>query len=287
MAKSDFYKILNIDAKASLKQIKSAYRQLALKYHPDHNPGNSEAAEKFAEIKLAYETLTTPELRNNYDTQYRPSPEPQPRAEPQPQTSATGQKTRGKNLRFNLFITLEDVAHGCDRSIRYVRTNKHEKETIQLKVRVPKGAFQNQRLKLVGYGDIQGDASGDLFVIIHIQNHPMFLRKDLNIRVNVPISYLDAALGSTIEVPTLTGVRKVKLKVCEFDDLQHRLKGFGLPDPKGHFKGDLVVHCFIEHPKRLSQNERKILEKGLQTWPEGEMMQQYQVYLKELKGRKR
>ncbi len=269
-----------------MKEIKSAYRQLALKYHPDHNPDNSEASERFAEIKEAYETLTTPELKKNYDSHYKPSPRPQPRAEPQPQTSSTGKTTKGKNLRYNLFITLEDVVNGVDRTIRYIRNNKKEKETVQLKVRVPKGAFHFQRLKLSGYGDVTAEAIGDLFVIIHIQNHPIFLRNELNIRVNVPIRYIDAALGSQIEVPTLNGIRKLKLKVCEFEDLQHTLRGFGLPDPKGHYKGDLLVHCFIEHPKRLSTHERNSMEKSLRTWPEGEMMQQYQTYLKELKGSK-
>ncbi len=290
MARKDYYKILNVDPKANLKEIKSAYRQLALKYHPDHNPDNPDAISMFSEIKEAYETLTTTELKKNYDSTYRPTPRPQPRAEPQPQPNGTkaGQGGgKGKNLRYNLFITLEDVVRGCDRTIRYIRTNNNEKETVQIKVRVPKGAFQNQRLKLGGYGDISKDGAGDLFVIVHIQNHPMFIRNELNLRVNVPITYADAALGSTIDVPSLNGIRKLKLKVCEFDDLQHVLRGFGLPDPKGNFKGDLIVHCFIEHPKRLSTQERANLERSLKTWPQGEMMQQYQVYLRELKGSKK
>jgi curved DNA-binding protein len=287
LAKKDYYRILNIDAKASVKQIKSAYRQMALKYHPDHNPGNEDAAIQFAKIKEAYDTLTTPELRRNYDAQYSPSPPPRAKVEPQtspvPEPRGNG---RGKNLRYNLYITLEDVANGCERGIRYMRSNGGEKETLQIKVRVPQGAFHHQRLKLAGYGDVTPDGTGDLFVIVHLQNHPIFLRNELNLRVNVPIRYIDAALGSSIDIPTLSGVRKLKLKVCEFDDLEYVLRGFGLPDAKGGYKGDLVVHCFIEHPKRLSTHERQSMEKGLRTWPQGEMMQQYQVYLKEQKGRK-
>lgn len=291
MAKKDFYKILNIDQKASLKAIKSAYRQLALKYHPDHNPDNPKAAAMFNEIREAYEVLSSAQLRKNYDFTYTPEPVYRPEQSEGPKDSSpSAQKDKRKrksNLRYNLFITLEDVAKGCERSIRYIRNNQGEKETVQLKVKVPKGAFHNQRLKLSGYGDITKDGQGDLFVIVHLQNHPIFLRTDLNLRVNVPISYLDAALGSTIEVPTLNGIRKLKLRACEFEELEYRMQGFGLPDPKLQYKGELLVHCFIEHPKKLGSNDKNNLQRALKTWPQGEMMQQYQSYLEQIKGSKK
>ena len=283
MAKKDFYKILKVDPKSSLKEIKSAYRQLALKYHPDHNPENPDAAEMFAIIKEAYEVLTTADLRKSYDFDYTPSRR-EPTVQPQKPTGPVESKKKGKNLRYNLYISLEDVSKGCERGIRYIRKNKNESETIQLKVKVPKGAFDNQRLKLTNYGDTDQGGSGDLFVIIHLHDHPIFLKNDLNLRVNVPVSYLDVMLGSMIEVPTLNGIKKIKLKACEFDDLETTMKGFGLPDHKGHFKGDLLVHFFIEHPRKLSTAEKNAVQKGLRTWPQGEMMQQYQNYLKQQKG---
>ena len=246
MAKKDYYKILNVDHKANLKTIKSAYRQLALKYHPDHNPGNARALKMFNQVKEAYEILISSEQKKNYDFSYTPGPTPKAQAKTSPREA--GEKTSGKNLRYNLYITLEDVAKGCERGIRYMRKNSSEKETVQLKIKVPKGAFHHQRLKLADYGDTDKSGTGDLFVIIHLQTHPMFLKNDLNLRVNVPIRYIDAALGSTVEVPTLGGIRKLKLKACEFEDLEYTMTGFGLPDPKGHFKGDLIVYCFIEHP---------------------------------------
>ncbi len=287
MAKKDYYQILNVDHKSSLKQIKSAFRQLALKYHPDHNPGNLDAAQLFSQIKEAYEFLSTPELRKQYDSFYKPRTAPAAERQPQaaPKSSTATRPKKSQNLRYTLFITLEDVVTGCERGIRYIRNNKNEKETVQLKVKVPVGAYHLQRLKLSGYGDVDTSGAGDLFVIVQHQNHPMFLKNDLNLRVNVPVSYIDIALGSTLEVPTLTGIRKLKLKSCEFEDLDTTLRGFGLPDHEGRYKGDLEVHFFIEHPKKLSNSEKEALESQRRSWPQGEMMQQYQVYLKNLKGR--
>lgn len=237
----------------------------------------------FNKVREAYELLIDSDLRKQYDFTYKPeksavSPEP-------PQSKTKTGTTKGKNLRYNLYIRLEDVANGCERSIRYIRNNNSEKETVQIKVAVPKGAFDKQRLKLSGYGDIDKQATGDLFVIIHLQEHPLFIRRDINLRVNVPIRYLDAVLGSTIEIPTLKGLRKLKLRGCEFDKMDYTLKGFGLPDPKGNYRGDLEVHCFIDNPSRLSQSERNSLQKIANSWPQPEMMKQYQDSIKSMKGK--
>lgn len=286
MAKKDYYKILNVDHKAPIKAIKTAYRQLALKYHPDHNPDNQQALEMFTLIKEAYEVVSDPDTRAKYDFSYTPTKtDPIVEHQAPPQTSkSTSSPKKVKNLRYNLFITLEDVLNGCDRSIRFIRKNNGENETIQLKVRVPKGAFNHQRLKLSGYGDKSQTETGDLFVIIQLQEHPIFLKNDLNLRVNVPIRYVDVLLGSQIEVPTLNGIRKIKLKPCEFDQLNVTLKGFGLPDPKDHFKGELLVHFFIENPRSLSTSEKNAMQKILRTWPEGDMVRQYKSYLTQHKG---
>ena len=287
MAKKDYYKILNVTQKSSLKEIKSAYRQLALKYHPDHNPDNDDAIEMFNRIKEAYDILTDADLRKKFDFTYKPTKQ-EPVHEPEePKTtgSKVDNKKKGKNLRYNLYITLEDVASGCERSIRYIRKNNGENETVQLKVKVPVGSFHLQRLKLVNYGDTDKTGTGDLFVIIHLQEHPMFIKNDIDLRVNVPVSYIDIMLGSSIEVPTLKGIRKLKLKACEFDKLEYRMKGFGLPDNKNHLKGDLTIYCFIEHPRKLTTHEKNAAQKAQKSWPQGEMMRQYHSYLKQIKGK--
>ncbi len=256
---------------------------MALKYHPDHNPDNLEALKQFTLVKEAYEVLISTSLRQSYDLNYKPQAKPDGKVRSAQSDPDEGGPKASKNLRYNLYITLEDVAQGCQRSIRYIRTNSKEKETVQLTVKVPKGAFHQQRLKLSGYGDVDGAATGDLFVIVLLQNHPIFLKEGLDLRVNIPVTYLDVMMGSQIEVPTLTGLRKVKLKACEFENLHFNLKGYGLPDIKPHLRGDLNIHCFIEHPTKLSPTEKNAMQNILKTWPRGEMMQQYQSYLNQLK----
>ncbi|MCJ8277376.1 MAG: J domain-containing protein [Bdellovibrionales bacterium] len=279
MAKKDYYFILGIDPSASQKAIKSAYRQLALKYHPDHNPQNAKAADRFKLIREAYDVLSNADAKRNYDFDYQPrQAQPKRPAAKKKATKTTKRPAAGarkKNLRYNVFVTLEDVARGVEKTIRYIRTVDGEKETIQLNVKIPKGAYHQQRLKVTNFGA----EAGDLFVIVHLQNHPLFQVDGLNISVNVPINYLQAAEGATVEVPTLTGVRRIKLRSCDFDNLQYELRGQGLPDLNTGQKGDLVVYCFIEHPKRLNPHQKNALQKALSSWPQGDMMQEYQSYL--------
>ena len=279
----DYYSILNIDPSAGLKEIKSAYRQMALKYHPDHNPGDKQALDQFNLVKKAYETLRVPELRKVYDKTHRPLKKQKP-------TVTTDFKSSGKffknNLRYNLYITLEDTVKGCEKKISYIRKNENRKETVQLKIKVPKGAFHHQRLKISEYGNKNHNISGNLFVIIHLQDHPIFIRKGLDLKINVPMSYLDALLGENLEIPTLFGLKKLKLKICDFENLNFTWKGLGLTDPKGQSQGDLHIHCFIENPENLSIKDKNALQKLQKSWPQGKMMGQYQSFLNKFKESK-
>ena len=278
MASKDYYSILNIDPCANLKEIKSAYRQMALKYHPDHNPGDRKALSQFNLVKKAYETLRVPELRKIYDETRKPDKKQSP-ASIDPQ----GSRRFFKNLRYNLYITLEDAAKGCQRRISYIRKNGNKKEITQLKIKVPKGAFHHQRLKISKYGNTDHRGQGDLFVIIHLQNHPVFIRKGLDLKINVPISYLDILLGQSLEIPTLFGLKKLKLKAHDFENLTFTWKGLGLPDLRGQSQGDLQVNCFIEHPGNFNAKDKNALQKLQKSWPKGEMMQEYQSYLNQIK----
>ena len=278
MAKKDYYLILGIDHKATQKAIKTAYRQKALKYHPDHNPLNAKAADRFKLIREAYEVLSSPDKKQNYDSSYTPVKKSAPEA-PTPSQKKSTTPGNKKNLRYNVFITLEEVVSGCEKTIRYLRHNNGEKEIIQLKVQIPKGAYNQQRLKVSEYGA----DTGDLFVIVHLQNHPIFQTDGLDISVNVPINYLQAALGEIIEVPTLNGIKKIKLRSCEFDKIHFTLNNLGLPDLKTGTRGKLNIYCFVEHPKRLNPEQKNAVQKSLSSWPEGDMMQEYHSHLNKLR----
>ncbi|MCB0378497.1 MAG: J domain-containing protein [Bdellovibrionales bacterium] len=287
MAKPDFYFILGIDQKATANDIKRAYRQLALKYHPDHNPNNSKAEDRFKKILEAYETLSNPELRKQYDELYKPSPRPSQTGgdPPKPKAGASSSpRPPKKHLRYNVFVTLEEITQGCEKTIRYMRDHNGEKETIQLKVKIPKGAQHQQRLRVNQFGGGHSQDKGDLIVVVHIQNHPVFQRDGLNISVNVPINYLQALTGAIIEVPTLEGVEKIRLRQCQFEDLRFSLDKKGLPDLKTSQRGKLDIFCFIEHPKKTTGLDKNALQKLLNSWPQGEMMQQYHEHIQQMKG---
>lgn len=281
----DYYAILSIDPSADLKQIKTAYRQLALKYHPDHNPNNKEAEQIFSLVKEAYEVLSDPNERKNYDSTYRPirTPSSVQTAQPDIEKNApkSGDKTKkaAPNLRYTIYLTLEEVSRGTQKTIRYIRKGLKEKETVEVTVPIPRGAYPSQRLKLAGYGDYSGTNYSDLYVIIQYHNHPMFIRTDLDLRINVPVTYLDVLLGQSIEVPTLHGLKKIKLVSCGFDQLKITLQGMGLPNNKSTLTGDLHIHCFVENPKKLTAQDKARLQQLGTTWPQGELMQQYQTDL--------
>ncbi len=282
MARKSYYTILNIDPSAGPKEIKSAYRQMALKYHPDHNPGDRQVLPQFNLVQKAYETLRVPELRKIYDETHKNLKIKVPTVTTDSGAESSG-KSFNKNLRYNLYITLEDVVRGCERRISYIRKNENRKETVQLKVKVPKGAFHCQRLKISEYGNRGDHVFGDLFVVVHLQDHPVFTRKGLDLKINVPISYLDVLLGQSLEIPTLFGLKKLRLKACDFGNLNFTWKGLGLPDFREQSRGNLQVNCFIEHPVNLSTKDKDALQKLQKSWPRGEMMQQYQSCLDRFK----
>ena len=287
MADKNYYSILSIDPSATPKEVKSAYRQMALKYHPDHNPGDLKALRKFNLIRKAYETLGNPKSREIYDKNFKFSQKTfkSPVWESSASDFKTGKKAeRTKNLRYNLYISLEEAVKGCERNISYIRKNEGKKETVHLKVKVPRGAFHHQRLKISQYGNRSSQSRGDLFVIIHFQDHPLFIRKGLDLRVNVPVSYLDILLGKTLKIPTLLGLKKLTLKANDFQNLSFIWKGLGLSHSKSNSSGDLQIHCFIDHPENLSLKSKDALQKIQKIWPRGEMMQQYESYLEQFRN---
>ncbi|GAB4412679.1 MAG: molecular chaperone DnaJ [Thermodesulfovibrionales bacterium] len=339
----DYYDILGVSRDASEAEIKKAFRGLALKHHPDRNPGSKEAEERFKEINEAYSVLSDPEKRANYDRfgtaegigagfgaftgtaftdifedifgdffgtgHRRPRP------------------TKGNDLRYDLDITLEESAFGTEKYIEvprwetcsacngsgskpgkgpvtctsckgtgHVRFQQgffsvsktcgrchgtgriitdpctsckgsgRTKKIHSVSVRVPAGVDSGSRLRMTGEGEpgTYGGPPGDLYIIIDIKEHPVFVRKGNDIYCETNITFPQAVLGAEIEVPTLDGSTNLRIPPGTPSGNAFHLKGKGIPRLGGHGKGDEIVIVNIEVPKHITPRQRELLEEFAQ-----------------------
>ncbi|MDH3360124.1 MAG: DnaJ domain-containing protein [Desulfobulbaceae bacterium] len=317
----DYYKLLGVNKTASADEIKKAYRKLALKYHPDRNPDNKQAEEKFKKISEAYAVLSDPGKRKQYDTygsadfQQRFSQEDIFRgsnlndilrefgfnlggmggmggmgggranfrssgggspfdffSQQQgggPQSFGGGscggschsqRPSKGNDLTMDLSVSLEEILNGAEKTIAMRHTGKTEK----VSVKVPPGIEEGKKLRLSGHGSPSpaGGPAGDLLLKIHLQPHPLFSREGANLVVRQQIPFSGAALGTSIEVPTLEGKKlKVKVAAGTQSDSKLRLKGKGLPTSAKGSRGDLMVKIEVEIPKTLTEKQRELIDK--------------------------
>lgn len=320
MAKKDFYSVLGVSRQATPEDLKKAFRKLAMKLHPDKNPGDKAAEERFKEINEAYDTLSDPKKRQMYDQFGHAGPQGQggpnpfgaggpfqggfanqqggfsggfdPRqggpeqfqdmfsdffgdfftGEQPPGAAGPGgrraggfrqREERGADLRYTLNITLEEAATGCEKRISFVRQRGGKEDTAKLSITVPAGVKAGQRLKLRGEGDGPGGSAkpGDLYVIINFQDHMLFKRKDNDVLMELPISFADALLGVSAEVPTLTGKASLNIPAGTHPGQIFRLKGKGFPDIGGYAPGDMLVKVIVDVPNTVNEEERQALEK--------------------------
>ncbi len=293
MAKNDYYQILDVPRSATSEEIKKAYRRLALKYHPDKNPGDKKAEERFKELTEAYQVLSDEKKRKAYDQfghagahsgfagggqqgpfsgfgGYSQGPENFQdifsdvfgeffggRA-----TGGPRGRARGADLRYTLSITLEEAATGCEKNISFVRQRGAGDETARLSITVPAGVRDSQKLKLKGEGDggAGGAPSGDLYVIVNILDHVLFQRRNQDISYDLPISFVDAILGTSIEVPTLTGKIALKIPPGTTSGRIFRIKGKGLKDLHNQQNGDLLIRIMIDVPQQVDGDIRRQLQ---------------------------
>jgi molecular chaperone DnaJ len=342
--KRDYYEVLGVDRNASEEELKKVYRKLALKYHPDRNPEDKGAEEKFKEVSEAYQVLTDPQKRSNYDRfGHAAFGNGGPFAGGYDFTSGfedlfgdifgeffgTGtsrsrtRSQRGEDLLYNLEITFEEAAFGAEKKIKIPRHGTcdvcngsgskpgssprtcstcrgrgqvnfqqgffsvsracsqcrgqgtvnpnpcsacHGSARVRkfhtLSVRIPAGVDTGSRLKLRGEGESgrSGGPPGDLFVEVKVQEHPIFVRHGAEVACEVPISFVQAALGAEIEVPTLKGKVKMKIPPGTQSGKVFRLKGKGIKDVQGYHQGDQHVQVILETPTHLTARQKEILK---------------------------
>ena len=291
----DFYAVLGVSKDVSEADLKKTYRKLARQYHPDSNPGDAKAESKFKEISEAHSVLSDSELRREYD-QIRAMGSG---ARFAPSAGASGGfedvfggmfGNRGSYQGTSFEDLLGGMFNGSNQGFRTGPTKGRDVtasttldfvtaingETIKLQpaggapinVKIPAGVSDGQKIKLKGKGEASHDGgpAGDLVLTIAVRKHPVFERDGLNLRVEVPVTFAEAALGATIEVPTLGG-EPVKLRVAPGTPSGRilRVKGRGVTTPKG--TGDLLAEVQVAVPVRVPDDAAAHLRAFEQAMP--------------------
>ena len=273
MAKKDYYDVLGISRSADEKEIKRAYRKLAKKYHPDTNPGDKQAEQKFKEITEAYNVLSDAEKKKLYD-QYGFA------AFEEGFGSRTGGfggdmgdifedifgdmfhrgfRQKGADAHADISISFDEAVFGCDKVLQLRDENG---KVSSLQVHIPAGIDEGQCVRLKGQGGagVGGADAGNLLLKIHIYPKPGYERKGNDVYVTVNIPYTTAVLGGEAVVPTLTGKVSCKIAAGTQSGSKIRLKGKGITSMKNPaYRGDEYIVIQIEVPKHLTPEERQKL----------------------------
>ena len=281
----DYYSVLGVDRKDDAAKIKKAYRKLAQKYHPDKNPDDQNAEEKFKKITEAYAVLSDPEKRQQYD-QYGDSGFHQRFSQEDifrnmnvgdifggfsggrggedifSQLFGGGQRTnrapaKGQDYSMQISIPFRLAVQGGERRIDYQNDGKVE----QIKVRIPAGIEKGSKLRVAEKGGANplGGPPGDLYLQIDIDPDPTFTREGRDLLVKVEIPYSGICLGTSIEVPTLDTPKRVKVPAGMQPGKKIRLRGYGVAAAGRKPAGDLYAVIEINVPKNLTNEQKELL----------------------------
>ena len=288
----DYYSLLGLERSASEEDIKKAFRKKAMEYHPDRNKDNPKAEEKFREINEAYAVLSDKKKRSQYNQfgsegfHKRFSREDifrdfdfgdlfsgfgsqssfsGRRGMPDLETFLSGhgfggsRSRKGRDVRQDFYISFEEAALGTTRTV-IVELNGNK---VKTNFKIPEGSKDGRRLRLVGKGQpsSHGGPSGDLYLKIRINEHPIFKRDQENIIVNKEISLTEALLGTTVEVPTLKESKMVKIPPCTQSHTKLRLKGMGITSNRKKTYGDQFVRIVVKYPKELTEEQLQLIHK--------------------------
>jgi molecular chaperone DnaJ len=356
VSKRDYYEVLGVNRDASDQQIKSAYRKLALKYHPDRNQGDKQAEEHFKEAAEAYAVLADQQKRSLYDRFGHAGVsgaaagaggfDPTIFADFSDIFAGLGDAfgfgdifgsrrrrggpQRGADLRYDLEITFEESARGAETTIQIPREETCEtctgsgaapgtsaetcsqcRGTGQLRyqqgfltvarpcpncrgtgktiakpcpacrgagrvgrersltVKIPAGIATGQRMRLYGEGEhgAAGGPPGDLYVVVHVQEHPFFHREEDDLYCEMPIPFPTLALGGQVKVPTLDGREELHIPAGTQPGARFKLRGKGMPNVSGRGHGDLHVIARVTVPKKLTKEQRHLIEELARTMP--------------------
>jgi molecular chaperone DnaJ len=342
----DPYETLGVSRSAAVEEIKISYRKLAMKYHPDRNPGNAEAEESFKEISQAYDILIDADKRAAFDrygyAAFQGAGGGAGFHDPFDLFrevfgsggggifehffgggSGGADQARGADLRYDLEIKLEEAARGVEKEIEIGKTGRcsacggsgggpgahlhtcptcrgrgqviasrgffqvaqpcprchgagqmfdhpckvcrgdgRAEATTRIKLKIPAGIEDGSRLRSGGNGEagVRGAASGDLYVVIHIREHAIFARDGDDLFCEMPVSFVTAALGGEINVPTLEGKAALKVPAGTQNGTVFKLRGKGMPHLRGSGQGQLLVRAVVEVPTKLTAEQRRKLE---------------------------
>lgn len=294
MASKDYYQILGVSKDASIDDIKKAYKKLARQHHPDLNPDNAEAEKKFKEISEAYAVLGDKEKRSKFDRFGSGGMHGDWEKAWEQARRSGGGRAGGYDFNqmgdFGFNINLDDILgdiftggfRGARRShpkpqnlemelpLSFSESVRGTRKGIQLNgaaidVTIPPGVETGSKIRVAK----KGNNGGDLFLICKVANQAGVVRRGNNLEMDLPVSLKEAIEGSSVEVPTLSGHVDLKIPEGASSGQRLKLKGKGIPNPKGGDAGDLIVRLQVMLPK-LDKSQTKALLKTLKDAPEVE-----------------